>query len=76
MRNGKEKPTTKRKDNSIGTSVNKKAREIAKKILPKAKKVERDRRDKGYVWVRKGKTKKQVNPEKLNFYLDDGWKRI
>lgn len=76
MRNGKEKPTTKRKDNSIGTGVNIYARKRAIKQLPKAKEQEKKRDEIGYIWIKKNKTRKQVNPKKINFYLDDGWERI
>lgn len=76
MRNGKAKPDTKRKDNSIGNKQNEYAREQAKKAISAGKKVERQRKKAGWIWIKKGKTRKQVHPDKININLDNQWEQL
>jgi len=74
MKNGKEKPTTKRKDNSVGTAVNKKERLKAKAAMPKALAVESQRAAAGWVWLKLDKTTKQVHPSKVEALKAEGWR--
>lgn len=41
--------------------------------LELVKKQEQERKEKGYVWVSKNKTSKQVSKEKLEGLLKEGW---
>lgn len=74
MKNGKEKPTTKRRDNSVGNAINKEVRKKAKAALPNGFAVEKQRAANGWVWLRKGKTSRQVSPDKIEALKSEGWK--
>ena len=74
MRNGKAKPDTKRKSNKVGGSQNKEVRIAAKKALPKARELEAKREADGWLWITNGKTSKQVHPNKVQFYFDQGYR--
>lgn len=71
---GRRKPTKreKLKGNSVGFTENRENRETAMLMLDR---ITKQREKEGYVWVMKGKTKKQIHPDKVNAHLLDGWKK-
>lgn len=74
MKSGKEKPITKQGDNNVGNAITRNLRDKAKTILPNAKQIEQDKSKKGWVWLKLGKTSKQVHPSKVNALKAQGWK--
>lgn len=67
----KKKKESEKKSNSIGVKENNENRELALKTLDLlTKKREKD----GFVWVIKGKTSKQIHPDKLQDHIADNWK--
>ena len=65
------------KDNYIGIEAQKiKQREQAINALLEGKKVERYRKEVGFIWISKGNISKQIHPDKWVFHLTDQWKKI
>lgn len=60
---------------SVGSTDMRKNRKQAQLVLVIAKEVEASKKEKGFVWVHKGKEHKQVHPDKLKMMFKDGWKR-
>jgi len=69
------KAKTVSRDNAIGNKLNAANKVLATDALPTAKLLEQTRALKGWVYVIKGKTSKQVHPDKINSLLQDGWKQ-
>lgn len=68
-----EQSSTKKPNNKVGNKINEQNRKAAMQVMPKAVEVESMRNQNGYIWIKKGKTRKQVNPQRLNSYINDGW---
>jgi len=61
--------------NLIGGTLTKLRQQVAIKVLKKGYEVESLRTSQGYIWLRKGKTSKQVNPNKVDLLLLEGWRK-
>lgn len=72
MRKGKAKQFTKN-NNKLGFKLNDENRINALNKLSTGEAQEKERRELGFRWIKKGKIKKQVHPNKLNDYLADEW---
>lgn len=59
--------------NKIGNHQNQQNRQEA---LQQLDKLTGERAAKGWAWVQKGQTRKQIPPEKLAAHINDGWKKI
>lgn len=59
-----------KKSNSIGSTENKENRSEALKMLDV---ITEKRAKEGFIWVVKGKTSKQIHPDKLERHLADFW---
>ena len=66
-------PESKRVGSEIGFKLNQKSREAA---LNSFDTVTEQREKQGWLWVKKGNSKKQIKPENLNFNLGQGWELI
>lgn len=67
------KKNKREKSNLIGNHQNQASRSEAMQLLDK---LTQERTDKGWIWVKKGQTQKQIHPEKLQSHIHDGWKKI
>lgn len=73
---GKLKPTSEKKDNSVGLTVNKHNRIKAKEVLKSAKELELKQIELGYRWVTNGKDNRFVHPKKIEHYTYNGYRVI
>ena len=60
----------------IKTSEKKKYRINSFEILQKAKQMEQSKKDQGWKYVFLQRTKKLVNPDKINELLEQGWRLV
>ena len=60
----------------IKTSEKKKYRINSFEVLQKAKQIEQSKKDQGWKYVLLQRTKKLVNPNKINELLEQGWKLV
>jgi len=60
--------------NAVGNVINKQNRYAAQKAATDASYMEKDKINRGFVWVSNGKTSKLVSPLKLEACLADGFK--
>ena len=66
---------TEQRDNTISLDkLNQKNRREALLNLELGKLVEHQRHDEGFIWVKKGRTRKQINPDNLEEHLHKKWK--
>lgn len=64
------------KSNSIGNTENDIYRRKALFNLQDAFTIEQEKKALGYVWIKNGKTEMFIHPEKVEMYLEKGFKII
>lgn len=67
-------PTKNMKGNSIGNTELREVVKNAKKLITKISKQEKEKKKKGYVWVVKYRESRFVSPDRVQHYLDQGFK--